>query len=389
MRREVVHCRAVITQGWPRSVAVVLSLPYPATVGGAERYVDELACALGRRVDTSMHYMIGDGRRPAAPRAHDRLHRYRRLPIRESDRLGLSPALVRAALRADVVHVNHYGALTAHALGALGRLTGTPVFVSDHGSNAVALGRRLGLHGLFSGFLEVSRFATADRPPDRTRVIYGGVDTARHTPGRKDTADPFALFVGRLLPHKGVDALIDALPDGRRLVIAGRPDLAGHAAYFELLQRKAAGKRVEFRLDVDDAELVRLYRSATVAVLPSVAVDVYGHRHQVPELLGLTLIEAMACGTPGIATDIASLPEVITDGETGSLVAPGDPGALRAALRRWLDDPAAAAEAGRRARADALARFTWDQVAQRCLTAYAELAGCQRKNARRLTLQHP
>src|SRR4051794_35398135 len=73
-----------------------------------------------------MHYMIGDGRAPGAPRAHDRLHRYRRVPHREADRLALSPQLLRAALQADVVHVNHYGAVTSHALGVLGRLTGTP-----------------------------------------------------------------------------------------------------------------------------------------------------------------------------------------------------------------------------------------------------------------------
>src|SRR4051794_20842059 len=266
-----------------------------------------------------------------------------------------------------------------------------PVFVSDHGSNAVALGRRLGLHGLFDGFLEVSKFATADRPPARTRVIYGGVDTARHTPGPKDTTDPYALFVGRLLPHKGVDVLIDALPEGRRLVIAGRPDLERHADYFALLRAKAAvgDRRVDFRLDVSDAELVALYQGATVAALPSLEVDVYGHRHQVPELLGLTLIEAMACGTPGLATDIASLPEVVTDGVTGSLVAPNDVEALRGALERWLGDPTQAAAAGARARADVLQRFTWDHVAQRCLSAYAELARGQRKNRRRLSLQHP
>lgn len=356
----------------PLSVAFVLSLPYPATVGGAERWVDEAARALASKVDLTVHYMTGPGRAPAGYEPSHRLHRYRAPRIREADRLAVSPSLVRAVAGADVVHVHHYGAIMPHLLGLRGRLRRQGVFVTDLGSNGVALGRRLGLHGLFSGFLEISQFATAGRPAGRTRVVWGGVDADRYRPGPKDP-EPFALFVGRLLPHKGIDVLIDALPAGRRLVIAGRPDLDHHADYLRLLHDRAAGKDVRFVVDASDDELARLYASAAVTVLPSLWVDVYGRRHAVPELLGLTLLESLASGTPVIATDVASLPEIVRDGDTGRVVEPGDVAAMTAALESFLGDPGAAAAAGARGRDDVLARFTWDRVADRCLAAYREL----------------
>lgn len=362
----------------PRSVAFVLGLPYPRTVGGAERWVDEAARALSSKVELTVHYMGAAGRLPRehAPRSDEpacRLHRYSAPPLREADRMAMSPSLVREVARADVVHVHHYGALLGHLLALRARLRrDQAVFVTDLGANGVALGRRLGMHGLFSGFLELSRFATGGRPPLRTRVVWGGVDIDRHRPGRKDP-EPFALFVGRLLPHKGIDVLIDALPTGRRLVVAGRPDLVRHADYLRVLRAKAAGKDVRFVVDADDTQLARLYSAATVTILPSLWVDYYGRRHTVPELLGLTLLESLASGTPVIATAVASLPEIVRDGDTGRVVAPADVPAMTAALESFLVDPGRAAAAGARGREDVLARFTWGRVADRCLDAYREL----------------
>lgn len=364
----------------PQSVAFVLGLPYPSTVGGAERWVDEAARALSSKVDLTVHYMGAAGRLPREhePREDEprcRLHRYSAPRVREADRMALSKSLVREVAHADVVHVHHYGALMPHVLALRARLRrDQAVFVTDLGANGVALGGRLGMHRLFDGFLEISRFATGGRPPGRTRVVWGGVDVDRHRPGPKDP-EPFALFVGRLMPHKGIDVLIDALPAGRRLVVVGRPHLELYPDYPRVLQEKAHGKDVRFVVDADDMELARLYASATVTVLPSLWVDFYGRRHAVPELLGLTLIESLASGTPVIATDVASLPEIVRE-DTGRVVAPGDVPAMSAALEDFLTDPAAAAAAGVRGRADVLARFTWGRVADRCLDAYRELGRC-------------
>jgi glycosyltransferase involved in cell wall biosynthesis len=122
------------------------------------------------------------------------------------------------------------------------------------------------------------------------------------------------LYVGRLLPHKGVDRLIEAMPPELPLTVCGQPY---HADYYRHLQALAEGKRVEFVTDADDATILELYRRAWANVLPSVHQDCYGNTHLAPELMGFTLLEAMACGTPAISSRVAGMPEFIDEGKTG------------------------------------------------------------------------
>jgi alpha-maltose-1-phosphate synthase len=116
--------------------------------------------------------------------------------------------------------------------------------------------------------------------------------------------------------------------------------------------------------------LVAEYQNAMACVLPSVYWDVYGARTLVPELLGQTLLEAMACGTPAICTNVASMPEVVVDGSTGFVVRPNDPSALRAALERLRGDPALVEALSAGARQSTLTEFSWASVVERCLSSY-------------------
>jgi len=193
------------------------------------------------------------------------------------------------------------------------------------------------------------------------------VDAARFSPGTS-ARDIECLFVGRLLPHKGVDALVEAVPTDMRTVIAGpAPD----SRYLADLRALAQGKQVQFVHDADDDALVALYRRAQVVVLPSLYRDRYGAETRVPELLGQTLLEGMAAGAATICTDVASLPELVIDDVTGLVVPPNDVGALRSAVCALRDHPERAAEMGRRGRERALTEFTWSGVVDRCLQAYA------------------
>jgi glycosyltransferase involved in cell wall biosynthesis len=128
---------------------------------------------------------------------------------------------------------------------------------------------------------------------------------------------------------------------------------------------------VTFRHDCDDAEIIRAYRRSVCVVLPSVYRDCYGQESKVPELLGQTLMEGMACGVPGICTSVASLPEVVADGGTGFVVPPNDPASLREKLEFLRDNPAAVEAMGAAGRRRVLNRFQWQQVVERCLQAYA------------------
>jgi starch synthase len=90
----------------------------------------------------------------------------------------------------------------------------------------------------------------------------------------------------------------------------------------------------------------------------------------VSELLGLAVIEAMASGTPVVASKVGGVAEVVEDGVTGFLVPSGDVPSLNDRLALLLGDPGRARRMGEAARARVLERFTWTQVAQRCLDAY-------------------
>jgi glycosyltransferase involved in cell wall biosynthesis len=285
-----------------------------------------------------------------------------------------APALVAAIARAEVVHTHHMRSLPSRMAALVGRARRTWLCVTDHGLQGSAWGGLL--PRLFDRFLTVSAYSARelDSPPRRTRVIYGGADPSRYRPDRFVTRHG-VLFVGRLTPHKGVDCLLSALPEAATLRIVGTP---GHDPrpperdYPDLLRTLAKSRQVAFLHTVSDAELPLLYRSARVFVLPSVEQTCYGKHVRVSELLGLSLLEAMASGTPVVASAVGGVPEIVRDGLTGFLVPPGDVAAMRERLSQLLTDPTLAQTLGDNAREDVLGRFTWERVAERCLNAYSD-----------------
>jgi glycosyltransferase involved in cell wall biosynthesis len=179
----------------------------------------------------------------------------------------------------------------------------------------------------------------------RVRAIHHGID-ARFTPG-PGPRGKFVLFSGAHGLRKGLDTLHQAMPAEAELVLAG----PGHVP--------APGVRALGYVSED--ELVALYRSAAVLVLPSLY-----------EGFGLPLAEAMACGTPCIASDDPALLEV--SGGAALHVPRGDSSALRAALLRVLGDAGLREELS--ARGLARARdFRWSDCAARHVEAYREAAG--------------
>ena len=109
--------------------------------------------------------------------------------------------------------------------------------------------------------------------------------------------------------------------------------------------------------------MIQLLSHATVFACPSLY-----------EPLGIVNLEAMACGTAVVASAVGGIPEVVSDGETGLLVPPDDPGALAAALNALLGDPARADALGRAGRERAVTEFGWQAVAAQTAGLYAELA---------------
>jgi glycosyltransferase involved in cell wall biosynthesis len=337
--------------------------------GGGERYPTELARAMADVVPTKL---VGFGPRARSFRLGNLDVEV--LPMRHHWRgAELNPLherLLRAIGRPQALHLHQWESFTSNVALLYARALGTRVYATDHGGAGRNYWRKYRLHRLLTGFLPVSRFAGSFYPQmsDRTTVIYGGVDTARFTPGDEPRTYDIA-FVGRLMPHKGVAELLEAVPDGMSVHIVGRPY---DPAYRDHLRRLAAGRPVTFDEVADDAAVIRAYRSARVSVLPSRdnAAIAAGRRVKT-ELLGLTLLEAMACGTPVISSDVGGMPEIVRDGVTGRVAPVSDPGSLR----RALIDVATAGDSEWRAMSSAARRhvednFTWPRVAETCLRAY-------------------
>jgi glycosyltransferase involved in cell wall biosynthesis len=343
--------------------------------GGGERYPLELARAMAGQVHTEVVTFADQPRvvqetggltirvlRPVATLFGHPAH-------------PLALGLPRAVWTADIVHTHHLRSTPSRLAAVTAGVHRQRLVTTDHGLGG---GDWLGLlPRLFDRFLTVSEYSarTLAVTADRTRVIYGGADTRRFTPGPASERRG-VLFVGRLTPHKGVDRLIEALPTGATLTVGGS---SGHdprppeSEYPTLLARLAADRDVRFTGAVPDDDLPALYRSAAVFVLPSVERTCYGRRVQISELLGLSVLEAMASGLPVVASRLGGVPEIVVDGETGFLVEPGAVDELHDRLRLLLDDPVLAAEMGRHGRDLVLERFTWEHCAARCLSAYREL----------------
>lgn len=165
---------------------------------------------------------------------------------------------------------------------------------------------------------------------------------------------------------KGLVPLLEAVAKLRTerpvsLTVIGRPRPGGRVD--RAIERLALGDAVRCVSGISDEELARQYGESEVAVVPSLY-----------EGFSLPAVEAMACGVPVVATTGGALPEVVgTDGETGLLVPPDDPGALAAAIARLLDDPALRRRLGPAGRARVLDRFTWDVTARGTAACYRAL----------------
>jgi len=233
-----------------------------------------------------------------------------------------------------------------------------------------------------STLLTVSKSSAADIssafavPADRLQTIPLGVDpevfvppTTPRVPGR------IVCVASADMPLKGVSHLLEAVAKLRtelavELVLVTK--LAAGGASERAIEQLAIGDVVRTVSGIDDQELAALLGSAEVAAVPS--------RY---EGFSLPAVEAMACGTPLVASRAGALPEVIgADGECGLLVEPGDSEALAGALATLLADAQRRGRMGAAGRARVLRRYSWAAVAAQTAESYA--ATLAQRDPRRL-----
>ncbi|MFD5249397.1 glycosyltransferase [Amycolatopsis sp. NPDC058340] len=220
---------------------------------------------------------------------------------------------------------------------------------------------------------EVFELVRMGLPRSRASVVPCGVDLTTFTPDgevARRTARRRIVSVGRLVPRKGFDLAIAALPSlpDTELVIVGGPDPGPLAKAPEVRRLRAiadrAGVSDRVRLPglVSREQMPALLRSADAVV----CTPWY-------EPFGIVPLEAMACGVPVVATAVGGLTDTVVDGVTGLLVPPRNPVDLAAALRRLLGDASLCESFGLAGADRVRARYSWDRVASDCLRAYGRV----------------
>ena len=209
---------------------------------------------------------------------------------------------------------------------------------------------------------------------DRIHVVLLGYDARLFTreapPEVEARNEPYALYVGNVLPHKNLSRIVEAFAVAARrvpgrLVIRGSGRPPHVRALRERIARLGLESRVDWQPYASGQTLPALYRSARMLLLPSLA-----------EGFGLTALEAMACGTPVVTSNTSSLPEVV--GDAALLVDPLDTKALAEAIERLFADDRLAKDLSERGVARA-PQFTWERTGravQAAIRAALRPAGC-------------
>jgi glycosyltransferase involved in cell wall biosynthesis len=386
-----------------------LSTRYPPGPGGVERHVREISVRLaarGHRVEAFTTDLYREF--PWQPLAPDvpreqvvdgvsvhRLHAWS-LPgeLHYPFVRGLNGAL--ATSEPDLVHAHTYGTNHAAAAARYARATGRPFVLSVHYHPIWSIEGgwlRHRIRGFYDRRLAAPIVAAARRvivqtheeerllrvpgfPLPKVEIVPPGYTPLPEPPvGDRPFArsigveGPYLLFVGRLASNKGLLGLLDAFRSlaahdpSSTLVIVGedggmRPALEAKATALGL------GSRVRFTGFVADERLLAsAFREARLFVLPSEY-----------EAFGLVILEALAQGTPAVASRVGGIPEFLEDGKAGRLVPPNDPVALASMLETLWDDGPTRLRLGAYGRDVVVPRYSWDRVVDELERVFHDVA---------------
>ncbi|MCW2636520.1 MAG: hypothetical protein JWQ99_2887 [Blastococcus sp.] len=384
----------IVTREWP-----------PDVYGGAGVHVEHLVAALRALPDgpdIDVHCFGG----PRAPGTAGYPATGYAVPAALADAngalqaVGVDVEMAAALAGTDLVHSHTWYANTAGLLAGL--VHGIPHVITAHSleprrpwkADQLGGGYRLSSWAERTAYLAADAViavsngmrtdvldAYPDLDPARVRVVGNGVDAEAYRPVDDpdtvrslgvDPDRPYALFVGRITRQKGVPHLLKAAeqlpPEAGLVLCAGAADTPNErqqvADAVEALQARRDGV-VWIEAMLPRQQLVPLITGATVFVVPSVY-----------EPLGIVNLEAAACRTAVVASDVGGIPEVVDDGRTGLLVHydADDPEAfesgLAARIGELLADPARAAAMGAAGRERVLAEFGWAAIARQTVDVY-------------------
>lgn len=386
----------------------MMTREYPPEVyGGAGVHVTELVAQLRRLCDVDVHCMGVPRETAFAHQPDPALAEANPALSTLSADLRMAHAAVTPDRPANVVHSHTWYTGMAGHLASM--LHGVPHVLTAHSLEPMRPWKAEQLGGGYQVSLWVERTAilAADAviavssgmrqdvlaaypalDPNRVHVVKNGVDTAVWHPADPDPegsvltelgvdpSRPMVAFVGRITRQKGVPHLVAAAhrfaPEVQLVLCAGAPDTPEIAAEVKTGVDELAAQRsgvfwVRDFLPVH--EIREIVSAATAFVCPSVY-----------EPLGIVNLEAMACGTAVVASDVGGIPEVVDDGVTGTLVHydPDDPRGFEAGLAEAVNalvaDPAKAARFGAAGRQRCIDEFSWARIAEQTLEIYRKVS---------------
>ena len=248
----------------------------------------------------------------------------------------------------DHVHV-HFANRAAHTAVFLKEISGIPFSVTAHGQDFM---KDLGSDDLLREICAAAEFVAAETDYSRDLLrqrcpnsaakihrVYNGIDLERFpVPRSANNHVPRIVSVGRLVPFKGFDDLIDACAELARHRIDFVCDIIGDGPLRETLQAKIEqldlSSRVNLLGSLSQGAVLEKLQTADIFALAS-TTDAQGATDVFPTVI----LEAMASGRPVVSTRLAGIPELVVDGQTGMLAPPGDSNRLAHALEQLLRDP--------------------------------------------------
>ncbi len=388
---------------------LMLSWEYPpATVGGLSRHVYDLSRALARLGD-EVHVITCPvaGEEPYC--LHQGVHVHRLLPEQLGARdfltwvgqlnqgmIELTHKVIDTWGVPDLVHAHDW--MVGEAGERLREDHRFPLVATIH---ATECGRNRGIHTdlqrrihereyqltrkaamviCCSNYMAEEVTRLFDLNAEKVRVIPNGVDPANLTVGRVTEPDcghlygldPNIVFLGRLVPEKGVQVLLEALVSISERVRGVRLLVAGRGPYEEYLKGLAAdlglSSKVQFTGFVDDLGRNRLLETARVAVFPSLY-----------EPFGIVALEAMAARVPVVVADTGGLGEIVEHGVDGYKVPPGRPEMLAHYIIKLLSCPELAVEMCRRAWRKVITIYDWQYIAEQTRQVYYHVIAAGRE----------
>lgn len=279
----------------------------------------------------------------------------------------------------DVIHAHSHLFFSTNVSALLRRLGCKPLIITSHGLYSQSASKAL--QDIYMATLGLWTLKSADRvicytyvekkqierlgvPVEKINVVNNGVDTEKFKPLKTQKKTNVILWVGRYVPGKGVDILIEGFENFSKT----HPDyilrMVGNGPFKmeaeKSVRAKSLESKVEFIDSVSNEDMPEIYSESDIFVLTS-------YEEGVPR----SILEAMACGKPIVCSALPQLTEIVS--ESGLTFPVGDQYALSEAFRLLADDDTKRNRLGEMARARVLADYSWEKTVKRTLEIYQEV----------------